>query len=511
MKSGADQLADAVKVTLGPMGRNVIIRQDHNKKPMVTKDGVTVARVINLEDKYEDMGAQLVKMASEKTAMQAGDGTTTSALLAQVIIREGMLCLEAGGNPVDIKRGMDEAVSMVVENLKRQSVPVDAASMVSIATISANNDPEIGELVSHALDLVGVDGVVHLQDGKTSDTQIEVMAGIHIDKGYISQYFINNIAKMKVELEDCLILVYERKISTYIEIEEVLKIANANNRSLLIIAEDVDGEALATMVKNKIDGGRKWAAIKLPGFGNMQQQMLEDIAVMIGAKVVSPAQGHVLKDIKAGMLGRAKSVIITNTATSIIGGGGTKAAVAERVEQVKSLIEDMHNEFERDKMRKQRLALLTNGIAVIHVGAATDVELREKKDRIDDALCATKAAREEGIVPGGGSAYIRAMMDLPGEFEIPGETMGLNIIKAALESPLRQILENAGIILREGIVNEVREGKLDFGFNAKSGLYANMFEAGVIDSTKVARVALENASSVGGMFLTTACAIVNAQ
>lgn len=509
MKTGVDKLADSVKATLGPMGRNVAIRQEHTGQPKLTKDGVTVARSISLTDKFEDMGAQLVKMAAVKTATSAGDGTTTSTVLAQVIISEGMKSLETGANPVEIKKGMDKAVASVVENLALQSKKVTPENLKQIATVSANNDDEIGEMVAKALHMVGEDGVVHIQESKTEETYVTRVEGIQIDKGYISNYFVTNVGKMAVEFDDAMVLLYTRKISLFSEIETALNISIQNKKPLLIIAEDVDGEALAVLVRNRIEKGMPFAAIKLPGFGNMQEQMLEDIAAMLGGRVVSPEQGHVISQVTPEFFGRAKKIVITSVSTGIVGGHGKKEKITERIEQVKSLIEDNPSEFEKDKLRKQRLAKLVNGVAVIHVGAQTEVEAKEKLDRIDDAKCATIAAMQEGYLPGGGTAYIRAISCLPQKYDNAGETIGLNIIKAALRSPLTQIALNAGIEL--DVVSVVSKHVGDYGYNAKANEYGGMYKFGIIDPTKVARVALENAASVGAMFLTTEAGIVEDQ
>lgn len=511
MKKGVDTLADAVKVTLGPGGRNVAIRNERDGKPKITKDGVTVARTINLVDKFEDMGAQMVKMAAEKTAVMAGDGTTTSTLLAQVIIREGMSAVENGANPVEIKKGIDLAVSNVVKFLKDKSQSVNYETMAQVAAISANNNIEIGLLVAGTLKQVGPDGVVYLQPSKTADTFVEKVNGLQLDKGYISPYMCNNMNKMTVEFDDALILMVERKISTYMDIETALEIAIKNKKPLLIICEDIDGEALATVVANKTMKDRPFAAIKLPGYGNMQLHMLDDIAVVTGGTVVSEQRGHVLRQITPDFMGQAKHIVITSTTTSIVGGKGNKRVVSDRIEQVKSLIDNAPNEFEADKLQKQRLAKLTNGVAIIHVGATTDLEMSEKKDRVDDALRATRAAIEEGIVPGGGTAYIRAIQPLQLiEGANDDQNTGIRIVLRALEEPLRQIVLNAGKNA-DSIIKEVQENWAndDFGYNAKNERFEPLYETGVIDSTKVSRVALEHAASVGAMFLTTECAIID--
>lgn len=511
MKIGVDKLADAVKVTLGPMGRNVSIYNEREGKPKLTKDGVTVARSITLEDKYEDTGAQLVKEAATKTAFLAGDGTTTSTVLAQVIISEGMKALEKGANPVSIKRGMDNAVALVIGSLKEQSTPVTSDKLISIATISANNDEEIGKTVAGALNKVGEDGVVYLTASKTPVTHVEFVEGLQLDRGYISQHFVNNLSKMIVDFADAYILLYDRKISTFKDIEGVLNIAVNAKRPLLIIAEDVDAEALATLVTNKTRGGLPFAAIKLPGMGNMQMQILEDIAVITGATVINEQAGHVLQNTTANQLGQAKQIVISAISTKIIGGKGNKKLIEERITQVKALMESLGNEFEADKMKKQRLAKLSNGVGIIHVGAATDVEIGEKMDRFDDAVCATKAAMAEGVVPGGGTAYIRALSALPECYTDKDENIGLGLIKLALCAPLSQMCINAGRVDHERVINAVilnKEGNSANGYNVKEDKFENLLSTGIIDPTKVARVALQHASSVAAMFLTTECAII---
>ncbi len=515
MKEGVDMLANAVKVTLGAGGRNVTIREERTRKPKVTKDGVTVARTINLPDKLQDMGAQLIKAAAEKTAALAGDGTTTSTLLAQVIITEGLTYMDSNNaNPVSIKRGIDQAVTAVTAALKSQSksVTLENENLISVATISANNDPEIGKLVADAMKRVGSDGVVTLSESKTAETYIERVDGLQIDRGYISPFFVNNPAKMSVEFEDAIILIYDRKISLYMDLEPLLNFAIGNKKPLLIIAEDVEGEALATLIANRTQRSFPFAAIKHPGFGNMSLQMLDDIATLTGGKVVSEAKGDILKNLKfTDYVGRAAKISITNVTTTITGGKGKKADIEDKIQQVKALIENHTNEYEKEKLTKWRLAKLANGIAVIHVGATTEVEMKEKKDRIDDSLCATKAAIEEGILPGGGVAYIRArqaIKDLSNDNK--DEQIGIEIVRKALEEPLRQMLANAGIEDTDSIIKGVKAAvDPDFGYNVKTNTFENFYQTGVIDPAKVSRVALENAASVGAMFLTTECAIVD--
>ena len=518
MKQGVDKLANAVKVTLGAGGRNVTIRDERTGKPKVTKDGVTVARVINLPDKVEDMGAQLIKAAAEKTAALAGDGTTTSTLLAQVIITEGLKHMDsASANPVNMKRGIDKAVTAVLVSLREQSQTVtldNIERLVNVATISANNDGEIGKIVADAMKRVGADGVVTLQESKTAETYIERVDGLQIDKGYISPFFVNNLPKMSVDFEDAIILLYDRKISLYMDLEPLLNFAIGNKKPLLIIAEDVEGEALATLIANRTQRAFPFAAIKHPGFGNMSLQMLEDIASLTGGKVVSDSKGDILKNIKfTEYVGRAAKITITNVTTTITGGKGKKDDIADRIQQVKALIDNNPNEIEKEKLRKWRLAKLANGVGVIHVGATTEVEMKEKKDRIDDSLCATKAALEEGILPGGGVSYIRALQAIETlTSEDKDEQIGINIIRKALEEPLMQMLTNAGVQNIEEVINTVKAcADADGGYNLKTGAYEAFFTTGIIDPSKVARVALENAASVGAMFLTTECAIVDYQ
>ncbi len=517
MQAGVNILADAVKATLGPSGRNVCIRREQPPHtPFVTKDGVTVAATINLTDKFMDMGAQLIKMAAQKTAIDAGDGTTTSTILAQVIIREGLSALSASANPVMIKKGMDKAVTIVVEDLYNQSKPVDDENLIHIATIAANNDPVIGELVANAVKETGRDGVVHIVPSKSTETHFELTKGITIDKGYINAYFQTNQAKGCAELDDVLILFSERKISNLKDIQPILEFTIANKKSLLIIAEDVDGDALTTILANKLNGRGKFCAIMQPGFGNMTLQMFDDIAAMTGGKVVSTHLGHSWAAVDPSWLGRADHAVITQFSTSISGGNGKAEVIEGRIKEVRAAIEGNPNEVEQEKLRNMRLAKLTSGIGVIHVGGQTDVEMKEKLDRIDDAKRATYAAIAEGVVPGGGTAYIRAMQSLEeskDEFTDKDEIIGRNIIATALLAPFYQILENGGMKKedQDKLVVKVSAEDGFYGYNAKTGVCEDLLESGVIDPAKVSRVALENASSIAGMFLTTEVAISDAQ
>jgi len=509
MKSGADQLADAVKVTLGPKGRNVVIDKKFGA-PQVTKDGVTVAKEIELEDRFENMGAQMVKEVASKTNEQAGDGTTTASVLAQAIINVGLKNVTAGANPMDLKRGIDKAVGAVVESLKGQSKQVgsDYSKVEQVGTVSANNDSYIGKLIADAMSKVGQDGVITVEEAKGTDTEVKVVEGMQFDRGYISPYFMTNGDKMEAELNNPAILLTDKKISTMKDLLPILEPIARDGKELLIIAEDVDGEALTTLVVNKLRGTLKIAAVKAPGFGDRRKEMLQDIATLTGAIVVSEERGFTLENTTPDMLGRAEKVTITKENTTIVGGAGNKADIKDRVEQIRKQIEVSTSEYDKEKL-KERLGKLGGGVAVLYVGATTEVEMKEKKDRVEDALNATRAAVEEGYLPGGGVAYIRAgetLANLKGENE--DETTGIRIVAKAIEEPLRQIAENAGV---DGsvIIQKIKEGKADFGYNARTGEYVNMFEAGVIDPTKVARVALENAASVAGMFLTTECGIVD--
>ena len=509
MKEGADALADAVKVTLGPKGRNVVIAKKFGA-PQVTKDGVTVAKEIQLEDQFADMGAQMVKEVASKTNDQAGDGTTTATVLAQAIINVGLKNVTAGANPMDLKRGIDKAVAAVVENLREQSQEVgeDYAKIEQVGTISANNDNYIGKLIADAMSKVKKDGVITVEEAKGTETEVKVVEGMQFDRGYISPYFMTNGDKMESVLDTPYILITDKKISTMKDLLPVLEPIAREGKSLLIVAEDVDGEALTTLVVNKLRGTLKIAAVKAPGFGDRRKEMLQDIAILTGGMVISEERGFSLENTTPDMLGKAEKVVVTKDNTTVVNGAGSAEAIQERADLIRKQIETTTSDYDREKLQ-ERLGKLAGGVAVLYVGAATEVEMKEKKDRVEDALSATRAAVEEGIVPGGGVAYIRAseaIKDLKGVNE--DETTGIHIVARAIEEPLRQIAANAGV---EGsvIINKIREGKGDFGYNARTDEYVNMFEAGVIDPTKVSRVALENAASVAGMFLTTECAIVD--
>ena len=509
MKVGADALADAVKVTLGPKGRNVVIDKKFGA-PQVTKDGVTVAKEIEREDKFANMGAQMVKEVASKTNDQAGDGTTTATVLAQAIINVGLKNVTAGANPMDLKRGIDKAVAAVVKSLREQSQEVgeDYAKIEQVGTISANNDNYIGKLIADAMSKVKKDGVITVEEAKGTETEVKVVEGMQFDRGYISPYFMTNGDKMEAVLDNPFILVTDKKISTMKDILPVLEPIAREGKSLLIIAEDVDGEALTTLVVNKLRGTLKIAAVKAPGFGDRRKEMLQDIAILTGGTVISEERGFSLEGTTLDMLGRAEKIVVTKDNTTVVNGAGAADAIKERADLIRKQIETTTSDYDREKLL-ERLGKLAGGVAVLYVGAATEVEMKEKKDRVEDALSATRAAVEEGIVPGGGVAYIRAseaIKDLKGDNE--DETTGIHIVARAIEEPLRQIAANAGV---EGsvIINKIREGKGDFGYNARTEEYVNMFEAGVIDPTKVSRVALENAASVAGMFLTTECAIVD--
>ena len=509
MKEGADALANAVKVTLGPKGRNVVIDKKFGA-PQVTKDGVTVAKEVELEDRFANMGAQMVKEVASKTNEQAGDGTTTATVLAQAIINVGLKNVTAGANPMDLKRGIDKAVAAVVSSLKEQSQAVgeDYAKIEQVGTISANNDSYIGKLIADAMSKVKKDGVITVEEAKGTDTEVKVVEGMQFDRGYISPYFMTNGEKMEAVLDSPEILITDKKISTMKDLLPILEPIAREGKSLLIIAEDVDGEALTTLVVNKLRGTLKIAAVKAPGFGDRRKEMLQDIATLTGAVVVSEERGFTLENTTPDMLGKAEKVVITKENTTVVNGAGDKEAIKERADLIRKQIETTTSDYDREKLQ-ERLGKLVGGVAVLYVGAATEVEMKEKKDRVEDALSATRAAVEEGIVPGGGVAYIRAaetLKAMKGENE--DETTGIHIVARAIEEPLRQIAANAGV---EGsvIIQKIREGKGDFGYNARTDEYVNMFEAGVIDPTKVARVALENAASVAGMFLTTECAIAD--
>ena len=507
LKEGVDALADAVKVTLGPKGRNVIIGKTFGA-PHITKDGVTVAKEVELEDSFANMGAQMVREVASKTNDDAGDGTTTATVLAQAIIGVGIKNVTAGANPMDLKRGIDKAVSTVIENLRKQSQEVGSgkSKIEQVATISANNDNTIGKLIAEAMAKVNNEGVITVEEAKGTDTYVDVVEGMQFDRGYISAYFITNTEKMQTELEKPYILITDKKISTMKEIMSVLEPVAQSGRALLIIAEDVDGEALSALVVNKLRGTLKIAACKAPGFGDRRKEMLEDIAALTGATVISTDKGMRLEDASLESLGCAEKVTMNKENTTIVDGCGDKEAIKARVEQIRASIEVSKSDYDREKLQ-ERLAKLAGGVAVLYVGAATEVEMKEKKDRVDDALAATRAAVEEGIVPGGGVAYIRATEALEGlKGANEDETTGIQIVKRAIEEPLRQIVANAG---GEGsvVVNKVREGKDSFGYNAREDRYEDMLEAGIIDPTKVSRVALENAASIASMFLTTECVL----
>lgn len=507
MKRGVDALANAVKVTLGPKGRNVVIEKKFGA-PSVTKDGVTVAKEIELEDPIENMGAQMVKEVASKTADIAGDGTTTATVLAQALISEGLKNVAAGANPMDLKRGIDKAVQAIVENLKSQSQTVgsDSAKIEQVASISANNDNTIGKLISEAFAKVGKEGVITVEEAKGTETTVEVVEGMQFDRGYISPYFVTNSEKMEAELQNPYIMIYDKKISSMKDILHILEKVAQSGRPLLIIAEDLEGEALATLVVNKLRGTLKVAAVKAPGFGDRRKEMLQDIAILTKGTVISEEQGYKLENADLSYLGSATSVTIDKDNTTIVGGAGDKEAIQARINQIKAQMETTTSEYDKEKLQ-ERLAKLAGGVAVLYVGAATEVEMKEKKDRVDDALHATRAAVEEGIVPGGGVAYIRAIValdNLKGANE--DENTGIQIVRRAVEEPLRQIVANSGM---EGsiVVQKVKEGKGDYGFNARTEVYENLFAAGVIDPTKVSRIALENAASIAGMLLTTECVI----
>ncbi|HRG81942.1 MAG TPA: chaperonin GroEL [Chitinophagaceae bacterium] len=510
MKKGVDTLANAVKVTLGPKGRNVVIEKKFGA-PAVTKDGVTVAKEIELEDPIENMGAQMVKEVASKTADIAGDGTTTATVLAQSIISEGLKMVAAGANPMDLKRGIDKAVSLVVESLKSQSQTVgnDSKKIQQVATISANNDDTIGKLIAEAFTKVGKEGVITVEEAKGTDTTVDVVEGMQFDRGYISPYFVTNSEKMEAELQNPYILIYDKKISNMKDILHILEKVAQSGRPLLIIAEDLEGEALATLVVNKLRGTLKVAAVKAPGFGDRRKEMLTDIAILTKGIVISEEQGYKLENADISYLGQATSVTIDKDNTTVVGGKGKKEDITARVNQIKAQIETTTSDYDKEKLQ-ERLAKLSGGVAVLYVGAATEVEMKEKKDRVDDALHATRAAVEEGIVPGGGVAYIRAIESLEAKVkgQIEDEQTGMAIVRRALEEPIRILTANAGI---DGsiVVQKIKEGKGDYGFNARTENYENLFKAGVIDPTKVSRVALENAASIAGMLLTTECVVAD--
>ena len=508
LKKGVDALANAVKVTLGPKGRNVIIEKKFGA-PHITKDGVTVAKEIELADAYQNTGAQLVKEVASKTGDDAGDGTTTATVLAQAIVAEGLKNVTAGASPMDIKRGIDKAVAKVVESIKSQAETVgdNYDKIEQVATISANNDPVIGKLIADAMRKVSKDGVITIEEAKGTDTTIGVVEGMQFDRGYLSAYFVTNTEKMECEMEKPYILIYDKKISNLKDFLPILEPAVQTGRPLLVIAEDVDSEALTTLVVNRLRSQLKICAVKAPGFGDRRKEMLEDIAILTGGVVISEEKGLKLEQATIEMLGTADKVTVSKDYTTIVNGAGAKENIKERCDQIKAQIVATKSDYDREKLQ-ERLAKLSGGVAVLYVGAASEVEMKEKKDRVDDALRATRAAIEEGIIPGGGVAYIRPIHSLEGlTGDNADETTGIGIIKRAIEEPLREIVANAG---KEGavVVQKVREGKGDFGYNARTDVYENLHAAGVVDPAKVARVALENAASIAGMFLTTECVIV---
>ncbi len=507
LKKGVDELANAVKVTLGPKGRNVILEKKFGA-PHITKDGVSVAKEIELEDPYQNMGAQMVKEVASKTGDDAGDGTTTATVLAQSIVSVGLKNVTAGANPMDLKRGIDKAVANVVKSLQEQSREVgdDNNKIEQVATVSANNDSAIGRLIADAMAKVSKEGVITVEEAKGTETTVEVVEGMQFDRGYLSPYFVTNTEKMEVEMENPFVLIHDKKISNLKEILPTLEAVVQTSRPLLIIAEDMDGEALATLVVNRLRAGLKIAAVKAPGFGDRRKEMLEDIAVLTGGVVISEEKGLKLEATTLDMLGKAEKITINKDNTTIVNGSGAKDAIAARVNQIKSQIATTTSDYDREKLQ-ERLAKLAGGVAVLYVGAPSEVEMKEKKDRVDDALSATRAAIEEGIVPGGGVAYIRAIESLEGlKGDNEDETTGVEIVKRAIEEPLRQIVINAG---KEGAVyvQKVKEGKGDFGYNARTDKFENFFASGVIDPAKVTRVALENAASIAGMMLTTECVV----
>ena len=509
LKNGVDALADTVKVTLGPKGRNVIIERKFGA-PHITKDGVTVAREIELEDPFQNMGAQLVKEVASKTGDQAGDGTTTATVLAQAIVNVGLKNVAAGANPMDLKRGIDKAVSKVVEGIKAQSREVDDdfGKIENVARVSANNDEKIGKLIAEAMQKVTRDGVITVEEAKGTETSVDIVEGMEFDRGYISPYFVTNTEKMECEMDSPYILLYDKKISNLKDMLPILEQTAQSGRGLLIIAEDVDNEALATLVVNRLRGSLKICAVKAPGFGDRRKEMLEDIAILTGGTVISEVKGMQLANATVNDLGTAEKITVNKDNTIIVNGAGSKEAIEARVNQIKAQMEATTSSYDKEKLQ-ERLAKLAGGVAVLYIGAPSEVEMKEKKDRVDDALSATRAAIAEGIVPGGGVAYIRT---LPMLEELKGdnddENTGIQIIRRAIEEPMRQIVDNAGV---EGavIVQKVKEGKGDFGYNARTGEYQNFFESGVIDPAKVTRVALENAASIAGMFLTTECVIAD--
>ena len=507
LKKGVDQLSNAVKVTLGPKGRNVILDKKFGA-PHITKDGVSVAREVELEDEFQNIGAQLVKEVASKTNDDAGDGTTPATVLAQAIVNEGLKNVAAGANPMDLKRGIDKAVERVVASIKAQAQEVgdDFSKIENVARISANNDAKIGELIAEAMKKVKRDGVITVEDAKGTDTYVDVVEGMQFDRGYISPYFVTNAEKMSCEMEHPYILLFDKKISTLKDMLPILEQTAQSGRPLLIISEDVDSEALATLVVNRMRGSLKVCAVKAPGFGDRRKEMLEDIAILTGGVVISEDMGMNLASATIDMLGTAEKIAVNKETTTIVNGAGNKDKIADRVAQIRTQIETTKSSYDKEKLQ-ERLAKLAGGVAVLYIGAPSEVEMKEKKDRVDDALSATRAAVAEGIVPGGGVAYIRCLDDLEGfTGDNDDETTGIRIVKRAIEEPLRQIVNNAGL---EGavVVNEVRNGKDDFGYNARTEKYENLYETGVIDPAKVTRVALENAASIAGMFLTTECVI----
>lgn len=509
LKKGVDQLADAVKVTLGPKGRNVVIGKKFGA-PQITKDGVTVAKEIELEDRFENTGAQLVKSVASKTGDDAGDGTTTATILTQAIVNEGLKNVTAGANPMDLKRGIDKAVKAVVDYIQAHAEQVgdNYDKIEQVATVSANNDPEIGKLLADAMRRVSKDGVITIEESKTRDTSIGVVEGMQFDRGYLSGYFVTDADKMECVMENPYILIYDKKISNLKDFLPILQPAAESGRPLMVIAEDVDSEALTTLVVNRLRGGLKICAVKAPGFGDRRKAMLEDIAVLTGGVVISEEKGLKLEQATLEMCGTAKKVVVSKDNTTIVDGAGKKESIADRVAQIKNEIANTTSSYDKEKLQ-ERLAKLAGGVAVLYVGANSEVEMKEKKDRVDDALCATRAAMEEGVVAGGGTTYIRALEALKGlKGDNADETTGIKIVERAIEEPLRQIVSNAG---GEGsvVVNKVAEGSGDFGYNARTDVYEDMRKAGIIDPAKVARVALENASSIAGLFLTTECLITD--
>jgi chaperonin GroEL len=508
LKKGVDALADAVKVTLGPKGRNVILDKKFGA-PAVTKDGVTVAKDIELKEPIENMGAQLVKEVASKTADAAGDGTTTATVLTQAIFNIGIKNVAAGANPMDLKRGIDKAVTAIVENLKKQSKKINNNNEIAqVATISANNDQEIGKMIASAMEKVGKDGVITVEEAKGTETEVKTVEGMQFDRGYLSPYFVTNTDKMEAELERPYVLIYDKKISSMKELLPVLEAVVQTGRPLLIISEDVDGEALATLVVNKIRGALKIAAVKAPGFGDRRKAMLEDIAALTGGTVISEERGFKLENATLEYLGTAEKIIVDKDNTTVVNGAGKKEEITARINQIKAQIENTTSDYDKEKLQ-ERLAKLSGGVAILYIGAATEVEMKEKKDRVDDALHATRAAVEEGIVPGGGVALIRAAAALDSiKLDNEDQMTGVNIIKVAIEAPLRTIVANAGL---EGsvIVQKVKEGKDDFGYNAREDRYENMIAAGILDPTKVTRLALENAASIAALLLTTECVVAD--